>query len=716
MIIYIDVKTLALTTEGHVPLTDMALVRGDKIPLRIVLTDGPGLPADTRDVPVLAVKKSLGDDALVLAATGLERVEDALGVAYVGSLSVNTTQLAEVMGDQDRIDLIGEVVLVAPDGAQRTSRLVRVTVRADLLPGDYEPPTEVLADWHNLIAAALAARLPDALHDAGVYLTPVPGTATLTVTGGALAYALGYYRLPLAASAVVGHIAGSYNINRLTITAPASHNNGTAWMMRLWRAANGTMSELGISTDQATWAATDDAAKMTCSWEFDNIPVAATDIIVLQVYDAAGSSKTIQGYARQVGTEDGMGICTVSAGVPQIIHTCAMGMTLDTTYQDGIAVGGVELATKDDFNVLTQDVITTGEQVYQDAQSASDAATAAQQALAAMPQVDANGNMTLPGNLAAQGGTFAHTVNANGGVNIPLTATPSAQTHAVNRVLAGGMAVVADACNPQVFLSSRTTYGASVSVTDVVPNFLWQLKNSASGSSPVNGTVRVGFDSALVGRSNYGTIWGYVIPYRPASSKHKVTFTTGMFRESECVISTGQPIDTFTVSPKPSNKSSWLRIIDITFYNEMDSSSVPVGYPVRVREMVYDKSNDKWVVYTTMSVISAFNTQFNNTQAIVYQQNPDDTGCQAGLWLIVQGAAGQRTLRLADLHGVSDSFGWDTMSPVWWDAGYGSAHIGAPRVAQVYSPDRVNGAYHAFTSIESRQIQSTSSADFNCYE
>ncbi len=100
MIIYIDANTLALTTAGQVPLTDMALVRGDKMPLRIVLTDGPGNPSNSDEVPVLAVKKSLGDDSLVLAATGLEHVEDALGTAYVGSLSVNTVQLAEVMGDQ----------------------------------------------------------------------------------------------------------------------------------------------------------------------------------------------------------------------------------------------------------------------------------------------------------------------------------------------------------------------------------------------------------------------------------------------------------------------------------------------------------------------------------------------------------------------------------------------------------------------------------------
>ena len=43
MIIYIDANTLALTTAGQVPLTDMALVRGDKMPLRIVLT-APATP------------------------------------------------------------------------------------------------------------------------------------------------------------------------------------------------------------------------------------------------------------------------------------------------------------------------------------------------------------------------------------------------------------------------------------------------------------------------------------------------------------------------------------------------------------------------------------------------------------------------------------------------------------------------------------------------
>ena len=59
------------------------------------------------------------------------------------------------------------------------------------------------------------------------------------------------------------------------------------------------------------------------------------------------------------------------------------------------------------------------------ATSAANSATAAQQALAAIPQVDSSGNMTLPGNITAAGGTFDGTVNANGGVRVPAPATAS---------------------------------------------------------------------------------------------------------------------------------------------------------------------------------------------------------------------------------------------------------------------------------------------------
>lgn len=385
MIIYVDVNTLALTTEGHVPLTDMALVRGDKIPLRIVLTDGPGQPADARDVPVLAVKKSLGNDALVLAATGLERVEDALGTAYVGSLSVNTTQLAAVMGDQDRIELVGEVVLVAPDGAQRTSRLVRVTVRADLLPADYAPPEDVLADWSELVAASLASQLPDALHEAGMYVTPAIGTATLGSDMGARQLqAVTYYRLPLNHHNIVGHIASRYEVQSITIRSLPDQRNPEIYI-ELYKLAADNYELLGRSLQSIKPT----APNQDYTWAFPpGMMVRHDDVLIVRIVGTDGNDAVITLWGTNIGTLAGAGIVDGLAS-PQLQHdSFFLNIKIGVTYADGVSVGGVELATRDHFDALTQDVVATGEQVTMDAEAARTAKEGAQAILNAMPSQD----------------------------------------------------------------------------------------------------------------------------------------------------------------------------------------------------------------------------------------------------------------------------------------------------------------------------------------
>lgn len=684
MIIYIDTQTLDLTTEGYVPLTDMALVRGDKIPLRIILKNGLGIDTESQEAPVLAVKKSLGNDALVLAATGLQRVEDALGAAYVGSLVVNTAQLAEAMGGQDRIDLVGEVVLVAPDGAQRTSRLIRVTVRADLLPGDYEPPAEVLADWNNLVDASLAARLPDALHDAGVYLAPVPGAATLTVAGGTLAYALGYYMLPLDAPAVIGHLAGHYSINRLTITAPASHNNGTAWGLRLWRYQDGTMSELGTSTDQATWGDTDTPGQQTCSWEFSGVEVAAADVLVIQVYDRGGSSKQMQGYARQMDQGTGMGICSIASGSPQITHPCAMGITLDTTYQDGVSVGGTELASKSHFDALAAEVRDTLPQVNQaadDAGTARDDARAiaegltistgtittgqpGSQAAASLRPGDAPGSwvldMTIPqGRTGAvdtaqayvwtQPQTYAAMINANGGVNIPLAAGAAMDTASVNRAYAMGMAQAAMMHQSRTYwLTSSCTATNGVTINHVAPGCYCTARIGDNSSASL--TMQT---TGVIGGANYGKILGYTLPIR-----HDSGGPGAWFKLSMLIGSGGQwaeypngGIDDFRFRPAAGSTPSIARLVEVTFYYDG-------GHRARVRELIGNGNPRSYVVRTTESRLE-YDDNTNPSAAgyrlIIAQSELSYTDdLTAGVWLVMGGASDDTVIKLADIRG------WDT--------------------------------------------------------
>ena len=71
---------------------------------------------------------------------------------------------------------------MAGDGSQRTSSLIRVAVRQDIMPADVVPPEDVVANWEEMVAASLAAQLPDvldgALQERGMHVDPVTGSST----------------------------------------------------------------------------------------------------------------------------------------------------------------------------------------------------------------------------------------------------------------------------------------------------------------------------------------------------------------------------------------------------------------------------------------------------------------------------------------------------------------------------------------------------------
>ena len=105
--------------------------------------------------------------------------------------------------------------------------------------------------------------------------------------------------------------------------------------------------------------------------------------------------------------------------------TAVKAVTDAGTEAESSIAGMVQKAT--DASTTAQTAQTAAEAAAEragtSATSAASAATAAQQALDAIPQVDAGGNMTLDGGL-----TTAATINANGGINIPVA--PSMDTQA----------------------------------------------------------------------------------------------------------------------------------------------------------------------------------------------------------------------------------------------------------------------------------------------
>ena len=732
MIIYIDANTLALTTAGQVPLTDMALVRGDKMPLRIVLTDGPGNPSNSDEVPVLAVKKSLGDDSLVLAATGLEHVEDALGTAYVGSLSVNTVQLAEVMGDQSRIDLIGEVVLVAPDGAQRTSRLIRVTVRADLLPGDYAPPDEVLADWSELVADALAAQLPDALKDAGVELEAVTGQSTLSSGDAADTWTIvGGYAMTWGDEILAGHLPDSCRLTSIStvyfFTDPALNQ----YCLRIWKLVNGAYSLIGTSAYVSNLT-----SGQTATWVFTpGVPLTRGDVIIIQVCEGTEMTPYALGmHAVLTPSVPGRGLVAEVANPPAVNGTMAPLMTVVVDYDDGITLGGMELATARQLDSLGRDVrqssataeaaartagqsaataSTDADNAATSATSAANSATAAQQALAAIPQVDDAGNMTLDGNITAAGGTFDGTVNANGGINIPLAVGAPTDTGAVNRLHAAGLAGVTDIFSQHAYLNTGSiTATGTAATTAFIPGQYAQVRVPAGTHS----TIVFPFTGPN-GQHNYSNFAGFSIPWRILGAGK---ITIGIGRGSKTTRS-DLTQGSYSIIPGNNLAHNSGEILDITFDNVRDATRG--GYVVKVREIYALSKAAGWRVKTTTSFVPATHNEPipSIVNKIIYHQRTQykfesEYISYGSLYLLTGGGQTVQLHKIAAVRGVNAFETGLGISSIVTDlpgnaSGDVYMHVGSA-VRTLYQPGNINPVYYALEALARNDIEAEETADF----
>ena len=727
MIIYIDANTLALTTAGQVPLTDMALVRGDKMPLRIVLTDGPGNPSNSDEVPVLAVKKSLGDDALVLAATGLEHVEDAQGAAYVGSLSVNTVQLAEVMGDQPRIDLIGEVVLVAPDGAQRTSRLIRVTVRADLLPGDYAPPDEVLADWSELVAAALAAQLPAALKDAGVELEAATGQSTLSSGDAADTWTIvGGYAMTWGDEILAGHMPDSCRLTSIStvyfFTDPALNQ----YCLRIWKLVDGVYSLIGTSAYVSNLT-----PGQTATWVFTpGVTLTRGDVIIIQVCEGTEMTPYALGmHAVLTPSVPGRGLVTEVANPPTVNGTMAPLMTVVVDYDDGITLGGMELATARQLDSLGRDVrqssataeaaartagqsaaaaSTAANNAATSATNAANSATAAANALAAMPQVDASGNMTLAGGLTAAG-----VINANGGINIPLAVGAPTDTAAVNRLYAAGLAGVTDIFSQHAYLNTGSITATGTAATTVlIPGQYAQVRVPAGTHSTI-----VHPFTGPNGQHNYSNFAGFSIPWRiPGAGK----ITIGIGRGSKTTRS-DLTQESYSIIPGNNLAHNSGEILDITFDNVRDATRG--GYVVKVREIYALSEAEGWRVKTTTSFVPATHNEPipSIVNKIIYHQRSQykfesEYISYGSLYLLTGGGQTEQLHKIAAVRGVNAFETGLGVSQIVTDlpgtaSGDVYMQVGSA-VRTLYQPGNINPVYYALEALARNDVEAEETADF----
>ena len=728
MQLLIDLATMAVMFPGGIPATDLSLVRGDKIPLRVTLLDegAPVTPSGSR--PALAVKTALGDETLVLAATNLEPVDDALGPAYVGSLSVNTTQLIAAMNSAASIDLIGEVVLIAGDGSQRTSSLIRVTVRQDILPADVIPPEDVLADWSELVADALAAQLPAALKEAGVELEAATGQSTLSSGDAADTWTIvGGYAMTWGDEILAGHLPDSCRLTSISTVYFFENPAANQYCLRIWRLTDGAYSLIGTSAYVSNLS-----SGQTATWVFTpGVTLQRGDVIIIQVCEGAEMTPYALGmHAVLTPSVPGRGLVTEVANPPAVNGTMAPLMTVVVDYDDGITLGGVELATARQLDSLGRDVRqssataeaaarTAGQSAAAASTAASDAATSAtsaansatavQQALEAIPEVDASGNMTLAGGLTAAGA-----INANGGINVPLAVGAPTNESGVNRLYAAGLAAVTDAFSVRCYPlpANCSSSNGTVFKTDKEPNSLYF--NVPPNSSF---TVKCGLVTNARPMHNYSSIRGWVAPVRlPAVS----TKFTARFGQMTTVVRMGRDRDAFTLVPDQAAGGYRIgEIIDITFDHVRDADAG--GYHIRVREIYYSNAEQKWKMKTTQAL--APETSSNNgypvcVYAVVYEQYQDggyDTEDRGALWLLHGGNSSRGCVKIATVKGVHCFESIYPFSGYYLDMentnSWALAGAFLPATMHLHC-NNVNPAYYGFSSMESNIIVSEAVEDF----
>lgn len=299
------------------------------------------------------------------------------------------------------------------------------------------------------------------LQERGMYVTPVDGETVLTMSAGTSTRDFNYFTFALNSTYVSGHLAASYRLNKIALQTPASEANGTRWMARLCRYSAGLalpLEVLGTSTATASWTSIN-ASTMECHWNFDGIAVSAADRLILEVYavDSSGTtvSKALIAYgaaASHGGTE---GVLIASGDKLAWRNYSRLALSMSVAYDAGVSVGGIELASRRHFDALAANVAETGQQIADDADAAQQAREEAEQIASGMTLTTGTITTGVPGSQAAaelkpgstagsytldmtiprgdvgtvdtsqaytwtQPQTYDATINANGGINLPI--------------------------------------------------------------------------------------------------------------------------------------------------------------------------------------------------------------------------------------------------------------------------------------------------------
>lgn len=311
--------------------------------------------------------------------------------------------------------------------------------------------------------------------------------------------------------------------------------------------------------------------------------------------------------------------------------------------------------------------------------------------------------------------TFASTLNANGGVNIPLAVGAPTATGVVNRLYAAGMAGVTDIFFLHFYLNTGSITATGTAQTSVLVAGLYARVNVPANT---HSTIVCAF-TGPAGQWNYSSFAGFSIPWQITGAGK---LTIGIGRGSKATRK-DLTLDSYSIIPGNDLAYNTGEILDITFDNERDAARG--GYVVRVREIYAAETARKWMVKTTTSFIPATQNEPIPyiVNKVIYHQyaprsyNAGDYGDAYGsLYLMTGGGSSQQLWKIAAVRGVTTFETGTGFSTLVTDmpgisGGSVSVFVGAAERTN-YQPGNVNPVYYALEALAVNAIESEDTADF----
>ena len=433
--------------------------------------------------------------------------------------------------------------------------------------------------------------------------------------------------------------------------------------------------------------------------------IEAKNEAVTAIQDKQADSVLAVGRASQTAQQNIAGARTDAVAAVQTAQERAVGAITPLVQRAETA--------KEDIDQAERRINTAATNAATSATNAANSATAAQQALAAMPQVDASGNMTLPGNITAAGGTFDGTVNANGGINIPLAVGAPTDTGAVNRLYAAGLAGVTDIFSQHAYLNTGSiTATGTAATTALIPGQYAQVRVPAGTHS----TIVFPFTGPN-GQHNYSNFAGFSIPWRILGAGK---ITIGIGRGSKTTRS-DLTQGSYSIIPGNNLAHNSGEILDITFDNVRDATRG--GYVVKVREIYALSEAAGWRVKTTTSFVPATHNEPipSIVNKIIYHQRSQykfesEYISYGSLYLLTGGGQTVQLHKIAAVRGVNAFETGLGISSIVTDlpgnaSGDVYMHVGSA-VRTLYQPGNINPVYYALEALARNDIEAEETADF----